>query len=320
MDTARVDSQTNAAALKQAQAAPRAPAPVQRPPEPAEASSKTSAPVRRHADRDGVRVEISERARELRDLRGRAKPASQEPQPTTPGTEPPRAPDPGRSNLPMIAVTQGIPPVETLQRDSEEVIRQQLAERAGIRRLDHVISTPQEESRAGRVKAEPARAEATLNLPGTGRAAQPTLPGAEAARAASLPATRAERPEAPRTQDGEAARRERVARVQEEIQRVDQRQDLELAFAAAPQSGVARSEEASQQRRHDVELMGESEESAREQVAQEVLTQAGVVEAQYEAELVTRFSERAFEQDLGRPERVREVLGQRSRPVSADES
>jgi hypothetical protein len=136
----------------------------------------------------------------------------------------------------------------------------------------------------------------------------------------SLPGNPAERPEAPRTQDADAAREARVARVQEQLQRADERQDLELAFATAPQSGVASSEEASEQRRHDVELMGESEESARARVAQELLTQAGVVEAEHEAELVTRFSERAFEQDLGRPERVREVLGQRSRPVSGDDS
>jgi hypothetical protein len=125
---------------------------------------------------------------------------------------------------------------------------------------------------------------------------------------------------APRAEDGEAARKARVAQVQEQLRRADTREDLELAFAAAPQSGVARSEEASEQRRHDVDLMGESEESARERMAQEVLTQVGVVEAEHEAELVTRFSERAFEQDLGRPERVREVLGQRPRPVPTDGS
>ncbi len=39
----------------------------------------------------------------------------------------------------MIAVTQGIPPVETLARDSEEIVRQQLAERAGIRRARAIV-------------------------------------------------------------------------------------------------------------------------------------------------------------------------------------
>jgi hypothetical protein len=277
--------------------------------------------VRRQAEQDGVRVEISDRARELQQLRSQAKPAAQVPRPTTPGNEPPGAPEPGRTNLPLIAVSQGIPPVETLARDAEEVVREQLAERAGIRRLDRVISTPQEKSRTGQVEAEPLPAQEALVLPGAERAdPQAPLPGAEAAREASLPATPAERPEAPRTEDGEAAREARVARAQEQLRRADDRQDLEFAFAAAPQSGVARSEEAAEQRRYDVELMGESEDSARARMAQEVLTQAGVVEAEYEAELVTRFSERAFEQDLGRPERVREVLGQRSRPVSTDDA
>ncbi len=45
---------------------------------------------------------------------------------------------------------------------------------------------------------------------------------------------------------------------------------------------------------------------------QAAVTQAAVVEAEATSELVTGFAERAFEQDLGRPERVREHLGHRS--------
>jgi hypothetical protein len=215
-----------------------------------------------------------------------------------------------------LAVTQGVPPVETLDHTAEEVVQAQIAERAGIRRIDRVLRSPDEvESAKVAVQAE------QMTLPGPERGtAELRLPGAEAARAATSPATQPERPGAPRPNNAESAHQAVVREAHAELQQADERQDLELAFAAAAQSGVARSEEAAEQRRSDPELMGESDESQRERVAQEVLTQAGMVEAQSEAELVTRFGERAFEQDLGRPPRLNEQLGHRSRPASTYDS
>ncbi|MEE8557682.1 MAG: hypothetical protein V3T14_07335, partial [Myxococcota bacterium] len=104
------------------------------------------------------------------------------------------------------------------------------------------------------------------------------------------------------------------------LQQASDRQDLETAIAAAPQSGVLSSEEHAENRRHDPDLLGEPDDSERAKVARETFTKAGLVEAQTEAELVTRFAEQAFEQDLGRPSRVNQVLGSRSQPTSNFES
>ena len=126
-----------------------------------------------------------------------------------------------------------------------------------------------------------------------------------------------------------AAERVEAANVYEEarrnvsharLQQAGSRQDLETAIAAAPQSGVLSSEEHAENRRHDPDLLGETDDSEQAKVARETLTKAGVVEAQTEAELVTRFAEQAFEQDLGRPARVNQVLGSRSQPTSNFES
>ena len=102
-------------------------------------------------------------------------------------------------------------------------------------------------------------------------------------------------------------------RQREIMARADHRVDLEIAVAAAGQSGVARTEEEAHTRRTDSMREADAkDEAARERAIREALTKAGMVEAEAQSELVTRFAEHAFEQDLGRPERTVEYLGNRS--------
>jgi hypothetical protein len=264
---------------------------------------------------DGVKVEISDRARELHARDSQVKAEEVAPDPST-------GPSPARGNLPLLVVRHGVAPVETnLDRNPEEIVREQLEARAAIRNLSDVLTTPDEEAEAAK-GADPARAAELRALPGDDEAAPAgkpdklVLPAVEATRVKVGGAAQPERPNLPERADAPALQEFFEVQEREDLQQADDRQDLEHAVAAAPQSGVARSEEESDRRRADVELMGDSEESDRERVAREVLTEAGVVEARSEEELVTRFAERAFAQDLGRPPRVQEVLGNRSRPTS----
>ena len=265
---------------------------------------------RQGPQREAVRVDISSEARALREQTRSSETAP-------PSSFPSRAPG-GAGSLPVIAVRLGLPPPPDLA-DAEQLLREKLAEGARVQsvKLGGLLSTAQDGEHAKASRNERPSDEARVDLPGARERTE--VPGGP--EPVKLPAVEASRP-APQTapkprpqpvEDSRAADEARETRQREILQRSDRRNDLETAVAAASQSGVARTEENAANRRADsTRDTDPTDESARERRAKEALTQAGDVEAQAEVELVTRFSERAFEQDLGRPERTREFVGQRS--------
>ena len=270
--------------------------------------------VERRRDRheEEVRVTISEEARARREARDR--------EPVAPPTDAPsRSANSGPA--PILAVRVGLPEVPQVP-DSEELLRQKLAERSGIQsvRLGGLVTTPQEQERAAsRAETRRGTEEARIELPGA-QAARPQLPGApepvrlpvfETAR--SKPDAPAPQPPVHKVRDPEADQAAREARQREIMERADRRPDLDTAIAAGAHGTITRGEEDAQPRRTDSTREADlQDEAARKRAVQAALTQAAVVEAESTGELVTRFAERAFEQDLGRPERVREHLGNRS--------
>jgi hypothetical protein len=202
------------------------------------------------------------------------------------------------------------------------VIQKQLEERAGIRNVGSVIATPQDAGADGvdvaeRMASSPSVEAAAPARPALNTGEKLVLPAVAAAQVKLGPEERPDLPVGPVRADAGAAQELFEGREHVELQLADNRQDLERAFAAASQSGVARSEEHQERRRADVDLMGEPDpESGRERIAREALTQVGVVEARTEQELVTRYADRAFAQDLGRPESPKQTLGDRNQPSS----
>ena len=264
---------------------------------------------RQGPQREAVRVDISSEARALREQTRSSETAP-------PSSFPSRVA--GEASLPVIAVRLGLPPPPDLS-DPEQLLREKLAEGARVQsvKLGGLLSTAQDREHAEASRNERPSDEPRVDRPEARERTE--VPGGP--EPVKLPAVEASRPELqtapkPRPQpveDSRAADEARETRQREILQRSDRRNDLETAVAAASQSGVARTEENAANRRADSTRDTDSaDESARERRVKEALTQAGVVEAQTETELVTRFSERAFEQDLGRPERTREFLGQRS--------
>jgi hypothetical protein len=258
-----------------------------------------------------VRVNISREARALREAQIREAVAS----PTTDAPSK-NANVGGRPSV--LAVRVGIPDAPQIA-DSEELLRKKLAEGSGVQtvRLGGLLSTPKSQERAASgaetrgSRGDPVelqRTRAHVEVPGGPKPV--TLPGVEASRPAPRTAPKAGKLP---VEDPRVAEEARKMRQREILERVDRRVDLETAVAAAGQSGVARTEEEAHTRRTDSMREADAkDEAARERAIREALTKAGVVEAEAESELVTRFAERAFEQDLGRPERTVEHLGNRS--------
>ncbi len=258
-----------------------------------------------------VRVAISEEAR--------ARSAARDRDVAPPTTDAPsRSANPGPP--PTLAVSYGLPEAPKVP-NSEELLRQKLAERSGIRSvlLGGLATAPQEQKRAASgAEARPSE-EARIELPGA-QAARPELPGApEPVRLPVFDTVRSEQnapapqPKVHKLPDLEADQAAREARQREIMERADRRPDLDTAIAAGAHGTVTRGEEDAQPRRADSTREADAQEqAARRRAVQAAVTQAAVVEAEATSELVTGFAERAFEQDLGRPERVQEHLGHRS--------
>lgn len=155
-----------------------------------------------------------------------------------------------------------------------------------------------------------------LQLPGSGQAPDVAakLLGAQRGKAGSgvtqpLPGSGAQRDAIQQT-EAQLTRRASDARVQEQLERPVQNEDVQVRTAVAAHTG-----DAARQVPERAELLGNTSELPGEKVAEASFTHAGAVTATADDNIVTRFFERSPDPDPGPEPRVREEIGERSTPV-----
>jgi hypothetical protein len=209
-----------------------------------------------------------------------------------------------------IAVRVGPAPAPELI-DLEELQLRALNERAALRQVASVV-LPQD-SQPSADRAQPAApplpgqgraATGELQLPGSGKTGRPTtLPPRDAPRLVSTATARQARAHQPGPVQNAPAPREIERLERQAIELPLANEDLQTTSAVAPHAAPLMGAE----RAPGAETPGAGGSDAREPaqaIAQQTLTHAGVVEAQAEDELVTRYFERSRPQDPGPEPRV----------------
>ena len=186
----------------------------------------------------------------------------------------------------------------------EDLARQALSERGGVVSVGDALAQP-----------EPGQ-HVDMQLPGSGQATDVAaqLLGAQRGKAGSgvtqpLPGSGAQRDAIQQT-EAQLTRRASDARVQEQLERPVQNEDVQVRTAVAAHTG-----DAARQVPERAELLGNTSELPGEKVAEASFTDAGAVTATADDNIVTRFFERSPDPDPGPEPRVREELGERSKPV-----
>jgi len=222
------------------------------------------------------------------------------------------------SRQPVIAVRSGLAPVENLQADVEAVLRETLNEHSTLRRVGEVLAIETASS-----NKEP---ETELRLPGAGSKgseqdfalpgdpahrseAAPPPPPVGAGRVVSTAATQAERTlEAHAEQD--ALEREQR---REELQPSTEREQVVRSTAVASNTGAVQNPDDPRR----AELPGDRSEPATAAVAEAEFTQAGLLGAVRDDDIVTRhFENTKPELESGPEPRPEHKLGERSVPFS----
>ncbi len=252
----------------------------------------------------------STQQREVRDARSAPQPPeTQTQQESLPETQAQRD---SLVRQPILAVRSGPAPADNLRVDMEEVLRQTLTEHSTIRRVGEVLSieTPTQEP------------EVELRLPGTGSElseAELRLPGgreAPSAETAPVAPGRMVSTASLNAQGGQEAREELKATQREERENElepSRRQENEVGSSsvASHTGGVQNPDDPRR-----VELPGDPSQPEGTAVAEAAFTQAGLVEATSEDQIVTRFFEGTPPGDSGAEPQPQENLGERSVPFS----
>lgn len=218
-------------------------------------------------------------------------------------------------------VTPSLPGLNELA-NADQITREALTRRAGLIPIGKVIDTdrPDRDGEASAVplpgsgESEDGREAAELPpLPGSGGRGEadferPSLPGTSDGRVVSTPKLRAS--EGARSEPVELPQPQERAR--ESQQRPVQAAEVTQASGTAPKSGAVGNSDSGRRS----EVLGSSDRPAGQAVAERTLTQAGVVEAKAEDELVTRFLAGTPDADPGPEPRVKEELTVRSTPPS----
>ena len=221
------------------------------------------------------------------------------------------------SRQPVIAVRSGPAPAENLQVDMEMILRETLNEHSTLRRVGEVLSTETPTS-----AEEP---ETELRLPGEGgkeserdfalpgdparRSEADPAPPVGAGRLVSTAATQADRSLEAREEQDDLEREQR----REELQPGTDREREVRSTAVASNTGAVQNPDDSRR----AELPGDQSEPATAAVAEAEFTQAGVVEAVRNDDIVTRFLNNTEpELESGPEPRPEHKLGERSAPFS----
>ncbi len=219
---------------------------------------------------------------------------------------------------PLLAVRVGPAPVESLQVDVEQILRATLNEHATLRRVGEVLSierpTAEHEAEVRLAEAGSGDAAAELELPGEGETVSPE---AASAAAAAVGPGRLVSTANLGAQSGLETREDLIVAQREEQQNdaePSQRQEDETTSSAvASHTGAVQNRDDPQR----LELPGEGSDPATAAVAEAAFTQAGLVEAVSQDEIVTRFFEEAPpSQDPGPEPRPQNTLGGRNVPFS----
>ena len=231
--------------------------------------------------------------------------------------QPAQTPEVNTTPRQVVAVRVGLPPVEPAVANVEAQLRAALANRAGLRQVGELLS----------LDTPDAGPEVEVHLVGEGREREKTdfepipLPGE--GRSREFEALRAASPAGPQrvvSTPNLAAQNIPTApspsseqnRDREETEQVRNPEDQQNISSVAPNTGAVQNPE--EVRR--TELLGQPDQPAGTTIAQTTLTQAGLVEAEREDQLVTRFMNGNPAPDPGPEPRVQEELGERSVPIS----
>ena len=213
---------------------------------------------------------------------------------------------------PLLVVRAGLDPVDNLQVDVEQILRDTLNEHATLRRVGEVLSieSPTEEHEAEVRLAGAGSGEAELELPGAGETVSPEAAGLAAA------AVGLGRLVSPANLGAQT--REDLIVAQREVQQNDaepsrRQQDETTSSAVASHTGAVQNRDDPQR----LELPGEGSDPATAAAAEAAFTHAGFVEAVSQDEIVTSFFEDASApKDPGPEPRPQNTLGERSVPFS----
>lgn len=215
----------------------------------------------------------------------------------------------------ILAVRSGLPPPESFKPDVEAHLRDALASRAALTRVGQVIQIeePDPEPRAERERVElripgdrrGRDADVELRLPGAGRQAAPPAP-VGTGRLVSTGRAAEQREDQTRAEWRADAREFREDRVEREVRE----ESSERASEVASNTGAVQNQE------NRAAAAEEQKEAAGAQTVEASFTQAGVVEANRQDAIVTRFFEGVPARDPGPEPSPREELGERSEPVS----
>ncbi len=213
---------------------------------------------------------------------------------------------------PLLVVRAGLDPVDNLQVDVEQILRDTLNEHATLRRVGEVLSieSPTEEHEAEVRLAGAGSGEAELELPGAGETVSPEAAGLAAA-AVGLGRLVS-------TANLGAQTREDLIVAQREVQQNDaepsrRQEDETTSSAVASHTGAVQNRDDPQR----LELPGEGSDPATAAAAEAAFTHAGFVEAVSQDEIVTSFFEDAPpSQDPGSEPRPQNTLGARNVPFS----
>ncbi len=215
---------------------------------------------------------------------------------------------------PLLAVRVGPAPVESLQVDVEQILRATLNEHATLRRVGEVLSierpTAEHEAEVRLAEAGSGEAAAELELPGEGETVSPEAASAAAAAVGPGRLVSTANLEA---QIGLETREDLIVAQREERQNDAEpsrrQEDETTSSAVASHTGAVQNRDDPQR----LELPGEGSDPATAAVAEAAFTQAGLVEAVSQDEIVTRFFEDAPpSQDPGPEPRPQNTLGARN--------
>ncbi len=220
---------------------------------------------------------------------------------------------------PLLAVRAGPAPVENLEVDVEQILRAMLSEHATLRRVGEVLSierpTAEHEAEVRLAEAGSGEAAAELELPGEGETVSPEAASAAAAavgpgRLVSTANLGAQISLETRGDLIVAQREER----QNDAEPSRRQQDETASSAVASHTGAVQNP-ADPQR---LELPGEGSDPATAAAAEAAFTQAGLVEAVSQDEIVTSFFEDApAPEGPGAEPRPQNTLGERNVPFSS---
>jgi len=218
---------------------------------------------------------------------------------------------------PVIAVRVGPAPEDNLRVDVEEALRKKLAQNSVLRRVGEVLSiespTPGAKVEVELVGSGRTAAKVELELMGANAEAPPETASAPSAPAAPAPhvstaALPAQGGLEARAKHSDVQRDEHV----NELEPSRQQESQVRSTAVASHTGGIQNPDDPRR----VELPNSRSEPAESAVAEAAFTQAGLVEASSEDQIVTRFFEGSQPENTGPEPRPEGKLGDRSVPFS----